>query len=166
MILTLIFGLLFLVLISLLFIPIELYLNTITNQYYVQLRGLVKVSIEIDKKELLRVRLQVFFRSYYFYPLRKNNSSKTKKIREKKHLKSRNKINFKTVLRLLKSFKVKEFVLHIDTGNSILNAKLYPAFSFLNYHIGNININFEDRNQLVLCMQNRPIHIIKSFINF
>jgi hypothetical protein len=57
-------------------------------------------------------------------------------------------------------------VLDVDTGNCIQNAKLYPAFAFLNHHVGTFHINFEGRVNMVLHMQSRPINIIKSFINF
>jgi len=68
-------------------------------------------------------------------------------------------------MRFLKSFKVKKLLLNIDTGNCILNAKLYPFFSLLNYQIGNFSINFQGRNRLALEVENRPIDIIKSIIN-
>ena len=50
------------------------------------------------------------------------------------------KIEFKTMLRLLKSFKVQKLLVDIDTGDCILNAKLYPIFGFLNYHVGNFKV--------------------------
>ena len=162
---TILLILFFALLIGFLVIPIQIRLDTIEKLYFVQLQGLAKASIEGDKEELLRIRLQIFFRSFYFYPLRKINASRTKKVRAKKQKKLGSKMSFKTASRLLNSFKVKEFVLNIDTGNFILNAKLYPAFAFLNYHIGNISVNFEGRNQMVLYLQNRPIYILKSFIN-
>ncbi len=163
---SLIFGLLFLLLLGLLFIPIEVYFNTITNQYYLRLRGLVKVSMESDEEELLRIRIKVFFRNFHFYPLQKIENVKRKKLEKrvfKKHIK---KNNLKILFRLLKSFRVKKMYVNIDTGDCLMNAKLYPLFAFLNYHKGNFNINFEGRNQMVLSIENRPIHIIKSFINF
>ena len=74
-------------------------------------------------------------------------------------------MSFKKMLRLTRTFKVKTFMLNIDSGDAITNAKLYPIFSLLNYRGGNFNINFEGRNQLILQLQNRPIDLIKSFIN-
>lgn len=89
---------------------------------------------------------------------RSKQTKKTKKKRSKD-------INFKTLLRVLKSFKVRQFQIDIDTGNCISNAKLYPVFAFLNYYKGGFNINFENRNKVLLSIENRPIRIIKSFIN-
>lgn len=166
MIVALIFGLLFLVLLGLLFIPIELYVDTITNQYYLRLRGLVKASIESDEEELLRIRISVFFRNFNFYPLQNLGTTKKHKEEVRKIKKRRKKNSRKKIIRLLKSFRVKKIYVNLDTGDCLMNARLYPVFAFLNYHQGKFKINFEGRNQMVLYVQNRPIRIIKSFINF
>jgi len=160
------FILFLLAVIYLLLVPIILYIDTITNQYYLQLKGLAKASIEDDKEELIRIRLKVFFLNFSFYPLKKSVSKKIRKTKEVQ-VKSRiRRMGFRTGLRLLKSFKIKRFLLNVDTGDCISNAKLYPVFAFLNYRMGGFNINFQGQNQLVLHIQNRPIHIIRSFINF
>jgi len=149
-----------------LWMPVVLYVNTITNEYYLHLKGLAKASIESHKEEVLIIKLKIFFLNFQFYPLRKKKDS-AKKNKAKKHKVKRRKpkINLRTVFRTLKTFKVKRFVLNIDTGNCIYNAKLYPLFAFLNYKIGGFNINFGGRNQMVLHIQNRPWPIIKSIIN-
>ena len=157
------FTLFFLIIVYLLLAPIVLYINTITNQYYLQFKGLAKATFESDKEELVCIRLKVLFLNFSFYPLRKS-SSKMKKPKKAKVKKRRKRIGFRKGLRLLRSFKIKRFLLNMDTGNCITNAKLYPVFAFLNYRIGGFNVNFEGNNQLILHMRNRPIYIIKSFI--
>lgn len=160
---TLIFLSLFLLLVVyFLFLPIVLLIDTNSNQYYIHLKGLAKINIESDPKELLKLKLHVFFINYYIYPLRTRTSSKKKTAQRKK---TKNKLRLGTILKLIKSFKVKKLKINMDTGNCITNAKWYPVFYFLNYKFGGFNINFEEKNQLVLCLQNRPIRIIKSFIN-
>jgi hypothetical protein len=101
---------------------------------------------------------------FNFYPLAPDKKKKIKS--EKKKKKSRFPFTFQQGWRLLKSFQIKRFYLDVDTGDCITNAKLYPIFSMVNYQGGNFNINFKGRNKLVLDIQNRPIYIIKSFINF
>jgi hypothetical protein len=148
-------------LLYLLFIPIIIIIDTNTNQYYVQLQGLAKAYIESDKKELIKIKLKVFFLNFNFYPLkRKKTVVKKKKI--KKY--SSKRIEFKKFIRSLRTFKIKRLFVNIDTGDCISNAKLFPLFTFLNQTKGSFKVNFEGRNQMVLHMQNRPIHIIKSFI--
>jgi len=163
MVLTSFFILLLLLIGYVLLVPIDLYINTTTNQYYAQIRGLAKASIEKDNVEIVRIRLRTFFMNFYLYPL-KYIGLTDKKERVKKN-KTKRKIGLKKGLQILKSFKIKRFNLEIDTGDYTLNAKLYPLFIFLNYHIGHFKVNFLDKNQLVLHLQNRPINIIKSFIN-
>ncbi len=148
-----------------LFIPINIYINTESNQFYAELKGLAKASIEPDEHELFRIRLKVPFKDFYFFPLKALIGPQKKEKKNKKRSKSRKKFTPKTILKLIRSFKIKKCDLDMDTGNCITNAKLYPLFAFLNHHFGGFHINFEGRNHALLLVRNRPIYIIKSFIN-
>lgn len=163
--LTIFLIVLLLVVIYLLVMPIVLLIDTTTDQYFIQFRGLAKASLEAHEEEILRVKLKVFFLKFYFYPLKKINFKWRFKRAKKEGEKPNKRINFKTGFRLLKSFRIKRLIVDIDTGDYITNAKLYPVAAFLKHYSGNINVNFEGRNKLVICIQNRPINIIKSFIN-
>lgn len=159
------FIFLFLAVVYLLLMPIVICIDTTTDQYYLKFKGLVKASVEKHEEKLLRIKLKVSFFSFYFYPIEYKRSSRKKKKpvqgRERKR-----RVDIGKSLALLKSFRVKKIVLDIDTGDTISNAKLYPVFAFLNQNIGKFNINFQGRNQLVLYIENRPIRLLKSFINF
>ncbi len=165
--------LLLLFLIYLLFAPLILYINTDEQAYYVQMKGLAKASIEGDKKEFLRIRLDTLFSHFYFYPLRKKKSKK--ELKEKKDSgrnKRWSKIDQDKLIRygkigkgLLRSFELKRLEVAVDTGDCIQNAKLYPVFAFLNFYAGDFSVNFQDRNRVVLYLQNRAVNIIKVFIN-
>ncbi len=72
-------GLLFLLVVGSLWIPIEVCMDTVSQQYFVRLKGLVKASIEPNGEELIRITLHVFFRKFYFYPLQKMFSEQPKK---------------------------------------------------------------------------------------
>lgn len=152
-----------LLIIGFLLLPIDFYINTERNQYYLRLKGLATVSVEHDQEEILKLKLNTFLFHHYFYPLRKTSSKKQKKIKDKKH--RRNDVSVKRILALLNSFKVKRFVLDIDTGDCLINVKLFPLFAFLNHYVAHFNINFEDKNLLLIHLHNRPIYLIKSFIN-
>ena len=159
-----IFLFLFLLLvIYLLFIPVVLLVNTKSNQYYIHLQGLAKLNVEPHKEDLIKIKLKVLFLNFSFYPLKKDIKSPEKKKTTK--IKKKKRMSLQTAYKLLKSFKVKQCLIKIDTGNCITNAKLFPVFYFLNYKIGRFNINFDGKNELVLCLRNRPIYILKSFIN-
>ena len=75
-----IFILLFLLMVGILLVPVELCINTTSNQYYLQVKGLARASVEEDHKEVIRIRVRTFFRSFYFYPLRKIGHSKSREI--------------------------------------------------------------------------------------
>ena len=150
----------------LLFVPLDIVINIDKNQYFVRILGLAKVALEGHEKEFLRIKLNTLFTRFYFYPLRKKKKGQKKKIETKSGKKRNYKSNFKRALQVIKSFKVKKLILDLDTGNCIQNAKLYPAFTFLNHHIGIFQVNFEGRVNVVLHLQSRPINIIKSFINY
>ena len=162
----------FALILYLLLIPIVLCINTAQNEYYVQLQGIAKASIEEHEDEVLRIRLRVLLMNFYFYPLRKIGTLSWKK-EDKKKLKtkkskstSKRGFNIRKIVPLLKSFTVKRLWMDIDTGDNVLNAKLYPYLGFMNYYVGSFNINFEGKNELELQLQNRPINIIKSYINY
>lgn len=63
-------------------------IDTVNNQYYVQIKGLVKANVMPDENEILKIRLKIFFLRFSFYPLKKrlspNKSKKTKKLLIKK----------------------------------------------------------------------------------
>jgi len=166
MFLTVFLILFFVLIIQLLLIPIVLCIDTNTNQYYIQLQGLAKASIEAHEKEIVRIKLNIFFSKYYFYPLKNLGSDKPKKIEGNKKEKEKKGIGFVQSIRILKAFKVKRLLLNIDTGDCILNAKLYPVFALLNFSVGTFRVNFNNQNSMELRMLSRPIYIIKSFINF
>ena len=148
--------------------PIELFIDTKTHQYFIRAKGLAKASVESHAEEFIRIKLKMFFLSFYFYPLRNIGSGENKKLEDKANNKKEigKGIGFKKGLRVLKSFKVKRILFDIDTGDCILNAKLYPLFALLNYGSGGFNVNFEGRNRVKLHIYSRPIYLIKSFINF
>ena len=152
------------ILLYLLFMSIDLVIDTDENQYYVSIGSLGKASVEKDEEFLVRIRLRTLFTHFDFHPLKKQKPKKKKKEKVKK------KGEFKWSYlrmghRIIRSFDLKKFYLDLDTENCITNAKLYPAFALLQ-HIGiNCNVNFEHRNTLVLHLHNRPIRIIKTFIN-
>ncbi len=162
---SIIIGLL-LLLLALLFMPLNLVLNTVTQQYYIQAAGLAKVNVEGDDEEIIRLRLQALFRNFYFYPLDwVNKPKKLKEGKRKKKKKKRTNLSPGTIIRLLRSFRVKRLRVNVDTGDCITNSKLYPVFSLMNFWGGNYGVNFQGRNEIVLHLQNRPIRLLRSFIN-
>ena len=150
-----IIGLFLLLLIYLLFARLSINIDTGTNQYFIDLKRVFKLYLEFDEIEVLKLRLRMFHSNFNFYPLKKSKKKKRKSS-----------LSSKQIYQLIMSFRVRNISVDLDTGNCITNAKLFPVFTFLDYKIGNFHINFEGKNKLVLLIENRPIRIIKSFINF
>jgi hypothetical protein len=61
MIISVLFVLLLILIIYLLFVPIIIVIDSVNNQYFVQLRGLAKVSLIKHQQELMTIKLAVFF---------------------------------------------------------------------------------------------------------
>ena len=157
-------GVILLIIVYLLFVPIVLFIDTEQNIYYLQLKGLAKASLQSDEIEILKIKLKLLFFNFYVFPFKPKTTSA--KVQKNKTIKKKSKKKeFKKVLKVVKTFKVKQFKIDIDTGDCIFNAKLYPLFAMLNYKYGGFHVNFQNKNALLLVIENRPIRIIKSFIN-
>lgn len=162
MILLIVSTIIFLTVLYILFTPIILNINTLSKEYYFQFSGLFKANWELHEVEIFRIRLRVFYFNFYFYPLR---NWKLKKPKKRKWLTGKKtKYGIRECYQLAKTFQVKRFSLNIDTGDYTLNAKLYPVFALLNNRVGDMHINYNGHNELVLRVQNRPINIIKKLI--
>ncbi len=163
-----IIGILLLILVLLLFAPLNLIVNTTNNDYRLYCPGIFSVSAIGDRTEILIMKMRFFFFNYNYYPFgppEGQKKLKAGKAEKKKRKRSFKRPTLKQARQLIRSFKVKTFWINLDTGDPVRNAKYYPLFAFLNYRYGGFNINFEGRNELALHMQNRPIYILKSFIN-
>ena len=156
-------AILILLLLGLLFLPIIIFIDTTSNQYYLQLKGVFKINFEKHDMEIFRLRLKILFFNFYFYPLKINHFKKPKNTVKNTLKKPKQRMHFRKVIRIIKTFKVKKIYINIDTGNCILNAKLYPLFALLNYNSGNYFINFQGQNQFILVMENKPIDILLSY---
>ena len=53
----------------LLLMPIILSIDTATNEYFIQLKGLARAYIEPHEEEIIRIKLNIFFMRFYFFPI-------------------------------------------------------------------------------------------------
>ncbi len=156
--------LLFLFVTMLLFIPLQLYINTATNDYFIRVGHLARGFLEADDKEIIQFRIRVIGYQFYLYPLRMKSPGKKKKKIPKKTTRRR-KFEARKLVRILMAFKINRFDLSIDTGNYVTNAQLYPFFGFVNHHFAKCQINFEGINYLIFDVRSRPFTVLKAFIN-
>lgn len=71
--------------------------------------------------------------------------------------------SLKKIGRLLRTFRVREWDCHLDTGDYILNAQLY-ALNFWPAFQHHLQVNFEDRNYLYLKITNRPWKLLFAWL--
>ena len=149
----------------LLFIPLILEVDTTRQDYYLQIGPLAILTLAPHPDKILQLRLRAFSRNFYFYPLiPKSTEKKTDPLRKKKK-RGIGRIKIRTIMKMVRSFKVKKLKVVMDTGNWIVNSKWYPVFYFMNEYAGKWTINYEGRNSLQLRVINRPVNLLKSFIN-
>jgi hypothetical protein len=67
--------------------------------------------------------------------------------------------------RLLGSFRVRRFIINIDTDDFILNAYLYPIFTLLNGKNRRLAVNFEGRTVVDVFLTNRVWKVIWAVIH-
>jgi hypothetical protein len=85
------------------------------------------------------------------------------KTRQKPKRKMKMSRLLKISLRVIKTFRVKEWQLAIDTGDNVRNAQLYPL-NFMRFAGNHLHINFMDENYFRLKVRNRPWKILYAFL--
>ena len=149
--------------------PISLRLDTYRGQYYVQVWGLAKAWFEWEQSPL--VKIKVPFYVFELDPLKAGRKKGRKSEVNKKAAttkavrKRRPKRILSKMTTMIKSFKVREFKLDLDTNDVVRNAYWFPVFFHLNRQTqGQWLINYEGRNGLVLHIENQLIRMLWAFI--
>jgi hypothetical protein len=70
---------------------------------------------------------------------------------------------WKKLIRTLKTFRINEWQLALDTGDYTQNARLYPL-NFLPFTMEHLSVNFKDENYLVVKISNRPWRMIVAYL--
>ena len=159
-------SLLILLLLWLLFAPIQLRVDTVNNRYEAGIWGLIKFWVEY-KEGKIRFRLRVLF---FEVNMKRGKKKKSKKDRPKK--KKRRRPKMKTMLRIARaafgSIKVKEFTIAIDTDDYTWNARLWPLVPVLHRWGIHLDVNYQGRNDLVLWVRTYAgkigFRIIKAYL--
>lgn len=150
----------------LLLMPLELCIDSYRERYFLRMGVLARLGVEKDPAELIRLHLKVLFLNFYWRPsdIRSWGRPGKKSSRNAKAVKKRG-LPLDRAGKLLKSFRVKSFRLELDTGNPVLNAKLYPLLFLPGLRTWDVGINFLGRNHVSLQIVNRPIYILNALFN-
>lgn len=149
----------------LLWMPLELRVDTARGLYRVRLGVLARASLETEPEVGLRIHLRAGFWDFYWEPADfQKAGAKRKEGRKKGRKRKGPKFTPEKALKLLRSFRVRYFRWDLDTGNPVLNARLYPVFYLLDQTRGGFGINFMNHNRLALRLVNRPWHILRAVL--
>lgn len=138
--------------------PLELEINTLKQVFEIRAGKIFKAGITAGETTI-GVYLQFpGWRKYFSLLPPGTGRKKTKKRKPAvtgKRRPKRIKNMPRKMLAVLKTFKVKQLELNIDTGDYVTNAYLYPVFYMIKLKTRrNTAINFNGENYLVLHMQN------------
>ncbi len=164
-----IISILLFALLWLLLAPAFLYISTSESRYEAGLKGVFKVMVKMNAKELPELRGKVFFISFRI-PIFK---VKAKKIKDKDPVKRKKKIRklvrkrmrgvMKVIWRLVRTYRLKQLKLNIDTGDVIRNAFLIPAFSIVHRERVQLTVNYENKTEFLVHMEStlgRMIYLV------
>jgi hypothetical protein len=150
----------------LIFAPLCLEINSIEGLYRIRFHRLASARL-VANKGSFKIDLKIAWWHREIDPFAARMQSK-KREQSKKSAPAKRKrpnIDFNVVMAVIKSFRVKKCFVTLDTGSMPLNGLLYPAFYLLSVRTGRtVEINFLDRNEIVLEIENSLARIIKVFI--
>ncbi|MCB0635040.1 MAG: hypothetical protein KDC54_00400 [Lewinella sp.] len=74
----------------------------------------------------------------------------------------RRRLSLPKILKLLRTFRVRQFQCALDTDDYVLNAYLFPIGTYLTAHGWPVAINFQRQNELDLKLENRMSRLIRA----
>ena len=148
----------------LLFSPIELDIDTRRACAEFRWLGIGRVIVWFEDEWWLSARV-LFYRKTMRFPKKGPGPKKVNKApvqgRQKGKLKTARMLQKAT--RMIRTFRVLEWQLTIDTGSHSLNAQLYPL-NFSPKTVGHLHVNFNDENFLAVKIRNRPWKLLYAFL--
>lgn len=131
--------------------------------YCVRWVGLGRIGMKIIPGDLV-LRYDAWLFNHDFHPLKGNPKKKdSKKKRTKKSTYSFMKIRSKAS-RIFRSFKIKSFMVNLDTDDYVLNGYLFPLFYYLGRKGNHLKINFQGNLEINIIVENRLYKILRAII--
>lgn len=151
--------------------PMLLCVDSTRQQYYFQWQGIGRVDI-LPLAETLLLRLRIFWWKKDIDLLHpqtwKTKEKEDKKAKAKKKSGRKKSVSIKRIprrlWRVLQSFQVQTFRLHLDTDSVVQNAYLYPVFFALRSPRRDLQIRYDGESLLVLRVRNRIIRMLRAFV--
>ena len=144
------------------FSPIVLEIDSRVPHAGIRWASIGEAWLWYDESWWLSFRI-LFFRKKIKLPVIKKDHKKISKQTKKVTVRKKNYVTFKKIIRVIKTFKVKQWEIGIDTGDNVLNAQLYPL-NHLPYSFGHLNINFKEENFIYIKVYDNAWRILYAFL--
>ena len=152
-----------LLIVWILLVVIEIQIDTRIPEASITLKSLGGLRLWYDQHWFAQFRI-TYFRKTINLNARKPRRSKSVSHRAKK---KPSRLQFRKLLeiirRVLRSFRVQECNIYLDTGDHTYNARLYFLNSMPNFS-GHMHVNFNGANYVVLKLKNRLLNLLVAFI--
>jgi len=131
-------------------------IDTSKRQFEIRLWGLLKIGVH-PKFSNWYVRLPGYYSESKI--TFKNQSGSTSSKGRPSKVSPRLMAGF--IKRIIKTFKVKQFWLNLDSGDFCWNAQVLPLMMALSNQKRQLQINYEGNQQILLVVEHRLIHLVK-----
>jgi hypothetical protein len=125
-------------------------------------QGIGTVKVWYEDGWLLSMKVRFYQKTFRFADMKKKSKTLKDRPRKKRNKRAGTMRMLRKTIKVIKTFRVIEWRLAIDTSDYSSNAQLYPL-NFARRNFGHLNINFRDENFLVLKIHNRPWKILYAF---
>lgn len=162
--------LLLIMIVWLLLAPISINIDSKNAKYLIKWGGLGDFALVPAKDDwYLKLKIGFWEKKFFVFDLFKKSKEKAEiKAKPKKKKKRKETSFFKSfrkIRRVLKSFDVKVCKINLDTDDYYWNALLVPVFQSVNRGSAHrIAINFQNRNDIFLVVENRLIKVLYSVL--
>ena len=152
------------------FAPLYIEIDTEHSLYRIRLHRLFSVAFLVDNTASL-VEMQLLSRKWRMDLSKAPARKETEPVRTGTTAHGARKSAVKNIparklAAVLKSFRINQLEVTIDTGDMQWNGMLYPLFYWLGASTGkNIQINFEGRNSILLQLENNLARMSKAFLS-
>ena len=154
----------FLILCWFLFAPLELQIDTRTPRASVRWVSIGLVMVLYEKEKWwLKMSLGFFHKQWDLEKLIVRRKKKIKAAPSIHRKRPNRRVRLKKVLNVIKTFRVIEWELAIDTDDVVRNAWLYPL-NFFPRARRHVNINFAGENFLAIKIRNAPWKLAYAFL--
>ncbi len=154
----------FIIILYLLLAPFYIEVNSITSLYRIRFHRLASISLK-PVNDSVTLELTILFWKKQLNRSQNNEPGIQRAKDEKVKKPGKRSLGMQTLKNLLMSFKVNTFDVLLDTGDVVLNGKLYPLFYLLGFFMRKpVQINFTGQSHIILEIENNLARLSRAYI--